>query len=91
MKGIFEGTGLMTFDLDQDQQAALKKKMGKYDKADLKKAYAWAQGKNDETVTITSRSRQRGRKIQAWINTEHLPGFNIAPAKYPSITSGLTQ
>ena len=38
--------------------------MGKFDEADLQKAYAWAQGKYDETVTIANKSSQIGRKLK---------------------------
>ena len=30
MEGIFEGTGLMSLDLDKDPQAVLKNKMGNF-------------------------------------------------------------
>ena len=49
---MFEGTSLTEIYLDQDPQAALKNKMGKFDEADIQKAYARTQGKYDETVTI---------------------------------------
>ena len=62
-----------------------------FDKADLQKAYARAQGKYDETVIIKSRSRQIGRKLKTWIQTAPPTGFNISPAKDPYIKSGLTQ
>ena len=52
---MFEGTGITVLYLYQDPQYALKDKMGKVDEADLQKAYAQAQGKYDETVTIASR------------------------------------
>ena len=65
--------------------------MGNFDEAYLQKSYARAQGKDDETVTIVSRSRQIGRKLKIQKNTAPPPGFNIAPSKYSSITSGLTQ
>ena len=42
-------------------------------------------------MTITSISREIGRKLQTQTNTTPLPGFNIAPAEDPSITSVLTQ
>ena len=38
-EGMFEGTGLTTFDLDQNPKAESKKKMGNFDEADLQKAY----------------------------------------------------
>ena len=56
---MFEGTGLTAFDLYQDSQDALKNKIGNFDDANLQKDYARAQGKDDETVTIASRSCQR--------------------------------
>ena len=40
MEGIFEGTGLMILDLDQDQQNVLKNKTGNFDEAHLQKSYA---------------------------------------------------
>ena len=52
MEGMFEGTGLTALYLYQDPQAALKNKMGNLDEEDLQKAYARAQGKYDEAVTI---------------------------------------
>ena len=64
--------------------------MGKFDEADSQKSYARAQGKDDETAAIVSRSCQIERKLQTWTKTEPLPGFNIAPNKYPSITLDLT-
>ena len=65
--------------------------MGKFDQADLQNAYAWAHGKYNETVTIASRSRRIGRKIQALKKTEPPPGFNKIPDEDPYITSGLNQ
>ena len=65
--------------------------MGNFDKADLQKDYYWAQGKDDEKVTIASISHQIGRKLQARTKIASTPCLNITPAKYPSITSGLTQ
>ena len=65
--------------------------MVNFDEADLQKAYAQAQVKDDETVTIARRSRYIGRKLQAQTKTAPPPGFNIAPDEYPSITSRLTQ
>ena len=91
MEGMSEGTVLTELYLYQDPQAALKNKMVNFDDEDLQKAYAWAQGKDDETVTIASRSRQIVRKLQAQTKTVPLPGFNISPAEDPSIISGLTQ
>ena len=65
--------------------------MGKFDEADLQKAYAWAQGKYDETVTIANRSRQIGTKLQARTKTVPPSGVNIVTAEDPYITSVLTQ
>ena len=78
-------------DLDQYPQAALKNKMGNFDKADLQKDYSWEQGKDDAKLTIASISHQIGRKLQARTKIASTPCLNITPAKYPSITSGLTQ
>ena len=39
--------------------------MGNFDEADFYKAYLQAQGKYDETATISSISNQIGRKLQA--------------------------
>ena len=91
MEVMFEGTGLMVLDLYQDPQAELKNKMGNSDKLDFHKAYRRAQVKDDETVTIASRLSKIGRKPQAQKKTVSIPGLNIAPAKDPSIISGLTQ
>ena len=65
--------------------------MGDFDGADIQKSYALAQGKDAETVTIASRLHHIARKLQSQTKTVPPPDFNIAPAKYPSITSGLTQ
>ena len=54
----------MALYLDQETQAALKNRMENFDEADFQKAYARAQGKYDETVTIESRSHHIGRKLQ---------------------------
>ena len=89
-EGMFEGTGLTAFDLDQNPKSEQKKKMGNFDEEDLQKYYARAQGKDDETSTPASTSRQIGRKMQAWKKTDPTSGFNIAPQEDPSITSGLT-
>ena len=62
-----------------------------FDVADLQGDYAWAQGKDNETVTIAKRSHQIGRKLQARKKTAPQPGFNISLAEEPSITSRLTQ
>ena len=88
---MFNGTGLMALYLDQNQQAVLKNKMGNFGEIGLQKAYARKQGKDYETVTIASISHQIGRKLQAWKNTAPPQGFNIALAKEPSLTSGITQ
>ena len=64
MGGMFKGTSLMALYLDQDPQYELKNKMANFDEADLQKAYAWALYKDEETVTIASRLRKIGRKIQ---------------------------
>ena len=74
MEDMLEGTGFTALYLYQDPQSTLKKQYINFDEADLQKAYARAQGKYDETVTITSRSRQIGRKIQARTETERPPG-----------------
>ena len=91
MEVMFEEIGLKAFDLDQYLQSALKNKMGNFDGTDIQKSYTQAQGKDDETVKIASRSRRIGRKPQAWKKTASTPGLNIVPAKYPSTTSGITQ
>ena len=65
--------------------------MGNFDESDVQKAYAWAEGKNEKTVTIASILRHIVRKIQAQTKTVSPPGIKIAPDKYLSITSGLTQ
>ena len=91
MEGMFEGTGLTELYLDQDQQAVVRNKMGKFDKADIQKTYAWAQGKDYEKVIIASILCQIRRKLQEQTNTYSPPGFNISPQKYLSITSGLTE
>ena len=69
MKGVFEGTGFIAFDLDEDPQAALKEEMGDFDEADLHKVFAQSHGKYIETVTIASISRHIGRKLQAQTKT----------------------
>ena len=78
MEGMFRSTYITELDLDQDTQATLKKKMGNFDEEDLQKYYARAQGKDDETSTPASTSRQIGRKIQAWKKKDPPSGFNIA-------------
>ena len=65
--------------------------MGKFDEANLQKAYAQAQGKYDKTATITIRPLHIGRKIQTLIKATPQPGFNISPYEDPYSTSGLTQ
>ena len=65
MEGMFNVTGITALYLDQDPQDALKNKIGNFDKTDLQKAYSWAQGNDDKTVTTASRSRQIGRKLQS--------------------------
>ena len=47
--------------------------------ADLQKAYAWGQGKYDETVNIVSISCQIDRKLQSRTKTEPQPCFNLSP------------
>ena len=88
---MFEGTDLTALNLYQDPQAALKNKIGNFDQAYLQKAYTRAQGKDVETVTITSRSRHIGRKLKARINTTPPSGFNREPAKDTYITLVITQ
>ena len=61
MEGMFKGTCLTELDLDQDPQAALKNKIGNFYEADIQKAYARVQWKDDETVTITSISLKLGK------------------------------
>ena len=53
--------------------------MGNIGEADLQKAYARVQGKDDETVIIASISRHIGNKLQAKKKTLPPPGFNIEP------------
>ena len=81
MECVLKGTGIMAFYLDLDPQAALKKKVGNFDEADLQKSYARAKGKDYETVAISSRSIHIGSKIQALTQTAPLIGFNIAPSE----------
>ena len=57
--------------------------MSNFDEEDIQKGYARAQGKDDETLTITSISRQIEKKIQAHTNTVSPPGINIEPSKDP--------
>ena len=91
MEGMFEDTGITALYLDQDPQDALKNKMGNFDEEDIQKVYAWAQDHDDETVTIASRSRKIGRKLQERTKPAYTPGLNISPSEDPSITSGHTQ
>ena len=63
--------------------------MGTFDEADIKKSYACAQGKDDETVTIVSRSHHTRRKFKAMLNDWSPPGIYIAPYDDTSIASGL--
>ena len=65
--------------------------MGNFSEADLQKAYDRAQDKYNETATIESRSRQVERKLEACTKIASPSGLNIAPAKYPSITSVISQ
>ena len=58
----------------------MKNKIGNFDEADLRKYYTPAQGKDDETVIIASRSLQIGRILQAWTKTAYPSGLNIEPA-----------
>ena len=44
-----------------------------------------------KNVTIASRSRQIGKKLQTWTKTAPPPGLNIEPSKDTSIKSGLPQ
>ena len=91
MEGIFEDTGLTALDLDKDPHTTIKNKMGNVDEADVQRAYAREQGKDDGTFTIPIRSRQIRRKLKLRTTTASPPGINIATAKYPSIVSGITQ
>ena len=65
--------------------------MVNFDEADIQGYYARSQLKDYETVTIAIRSRQIGRKLQARKNKTSPPCLNIAPSKYSSISSVLTQ
>ena len=91
MEGMFKGTSLLELYLNQDPQAALKNKMGNFNKTDLQRAYAQAQGKYDETVNVAIISCQTVRKIQARTKTESPPCLSISPAKDTSITPGIIQ
>ena len=65
--------------------------MVNFDEENLQKAYARAQGKDNELVTIVSRSQQIERKLQTLKETAPPPGFNIELSEDPSITAGITQ
>ena len=52
---MLKGTGLTELDLNQDPQAALKKKTSNFDEADIQKYYSQSQGKGDKIFTIASR------------------------------------
>ena len=91
IEGIFKVTGIIALYLDQGPQSVLKNKMVIFYEADLQKDFAQAQGKDYEKVTISGRSRQIGRKLLTHTKIAPPPGFNISPAKDPSITSVLTQ
>ena len=90
-ESMFEGTGLEDLYLDQDSQAVLKKNMRNFYEAYIHKPFSRSKFKEDETITIPSRSRQIKGKLQTRTKKAPPPGFNIAPAKYPFITSGLTE
>ena len=90
MESMFEGTGLTAMDLDQDPKDYLNNQMGTFDEVDIQKSYARAQVKDDETITIASRSRQIGRKMQAQEKIASPPDIDIEPDGYTSITLGLT-
>ena len=49
---MFEGTWLSALYLDQDPKFTLKNKMGKFDEADLQKAYTPTQGKDEKYQPI---------------------------------------
>ena len=83
MKSMFKGTYLTALDLDQDPQVALKNQMVTFCEADLQKTYACAKVQDKEKVTIESRSRHTGRKLQAWSKTVSPPGLNNAPDDNP--------
>ena len=51
---MFEGNGITALYLNQDPQAVLKNKMGRFDEAYIHKSYARVQGKYAETVTFAS-------------------------------------
>ena len=91
MVGMFEGTGLTELYIDQDPQDLLKNKMGNFDESNLQKSYNWEQAKDDETVTVAVISRQIESKLKVQTNIEYPQGLNIAPAKDPSIGSGINQ
>ena len=79
MEGMFKDTGLVGLDLYHDPHAALNKKMGNFDEADLQKCCARAQVEYDEIVTIARRSRQIGGGLQTQTKIAPPPGLNIAP------------
>ena len=78
MEGMYKVKGLKELDLYQNPQAELKNKMRNFDEEHLQKAYARAQGKYDETVTIAIGSRQIGAKSQTRTKIAPPSGFNIA-------------
>ena len=66
---MFNCTGIMALDIDQDPQFTLKNQMGTFDEADHQRSYADAQVKYDETVTISSMPFQIRRKLQTLAKT----------------------
>ena len=62
---MLDGKSLTTLDLDQYPQAVFENIMGKFNETNHNKAYAREYIKDDETETVTSRSRQLGRKIKS--------------------------
>ena len=83
MEGMLNRTVIIALDLDHDPRAALKNETVNVDEAGFQKAYTQTQIKDDEKVTIESRSRQIWRKFQAQTNTEYPPSINISPTKDP--------
>ena len=63
IKVVFKGTGLKALYQDQEPKSVLNNKTVHFGEADLHKAYDWAQGNDDETLTIARRSRHIGRKL----------------------------
>ena len=61
---MFKGTRLKALELDQDPNLSLNNQMGALDGAYIQKYYAFLQGKDDETVTILSRSHQVRSKFR---------------------------